>query len=245
MSSPETKRRVVIADDSKYWREKVATELARDGHEVIVVEDGAEVIQLAMDAERPLDLVIVDLIMPGVNGFEVARSLRADSLTEDVPIIGVTGLFNASDFPDGSQAKGFAAIVEKSVSPDQFIFTVNKYLNISRNESRPAPRVATHLPAEVKTPGSENGKCVVANLSSSGAFLSTGSPLETGTEITVSFALPEGHGIRASARVVWVNGESTNSETSYSRGIGILFNNIDQDQKSAIEKFVEAELMGQ
>jgi len=239
------KRRVVIADDSKYWREKVATELARDGHEVIVVEDGAEAIQLSMDAERPLDLVIADLIMPGVNGFEVARSLRADSLTEDVPVIGVTGLYNASDFPEGSQAKGFAAILEKSVSPDQFIFTVNKYLNIPRNESRPAPRVATHRPAEVKTPGGENAKCVVANISSSGVFLSTHSPLEPGTEIIVTFTLPAGSEIRASANVVWVNGESTDSETSYSRGMGVLFKDIDPDQKRAIEKFVIAEITAQ
>jgi CheY-like chemotaxis protein len=231
-----------VADDSKFWREKIATVLSRDGHEVIPVENGIAAIRHCMDPTQPVDLVVVDLIMPGVDGFEVARYLRAERQTEKMPIIGVTGLFKPEDFPEGPQGQGFDAILEKSASPDQFLFVFNKHLHTPRAMRRPAPRVPTHLPAEYRILDGRKGRCVVANLSSTGAFLSTLTPIEAGIEMTLAFGLPDGPSIRVLALVIWVNENRLDSAKSYSRGMGVLFKKIQPGPQAAVERFVKEEL---
>lgn len=243
MGSRNGKRRIVVADDSKFWRDKIATVIARSGHEVIAVENGISAIRLCMDAERPIDMVVVDLIMPGVDGFEVARYLRSERRTEKVPIIGITGLFKPDDFPDGPQSQGFEAIIEKSSSPDQFLFVFNKFLTRGRRLNRPAPRVPTHLPAEYRCGNGDSGRCVVANLSATGAFMSTLKPLEPGAEITIAFAIPDGPSIRTTALVIWVNESSGNGKkSSYSRGMGVIFRRMQLGLQLALERYIEKEL---
>ena len=230
----------MVADDSKFWREKIATVIARSGHEVIAVENGISAIRLCMDTARPVDMVVVDLIMPGVDGFEVARYLRSERATEKVPIIGITGLFKPDDFPEGPQSQGFEAIIEKSSSPDQFLFVFNKFLSQGRKLNRPAPRVPTHLSAEYRCGNGDSGRCVVANLSATGAFVSTLKPLEPGTEITIAFAIPDGPSISTTALVIWVNeSNGDGKKSSYSRGMGVLFRKMQLGLQSALEHYIE------
>jgi CheY-like chemotaxis protein len=242
VKATRTKRRIVVADDSKFWRDKIATVLSRDGHEVIPVESGIAAIRHCMDPMHPVDMVVVDLIMPSLDGFEVARYLRAERLTEKVPIIGVTGLFKPEDFPEGPQAQGFDAILEKSASPDQFLFVFNKHLHTPRVMRRPAPRVPTHIAAQYRISDGRKGSCVVANLSTTGAFLSTLKAVEPETEMTLSFALPEGPSIRVVALVVWVNENKVDASRSYSRGMGVLFKKIHPGTQASIERFVKDQL---
>ncbi len=231
-----------MADDSKFWRDKIAAVLSRDGHEVIPVETGIAAIRHCMDPVRPVDLVVVDLIMPSVDGFEVARYLRAERLTEKVPIIGVTGLFKPEDFPEGPQGQGFDAILEKSASPDQFLFVFNKHLHTPRTMRRPAPRVPTHIPAQYRINDGRKGRCVIANLSATGAFLSTLTPVGVETEITLAFALPDGPSIRVVAFVIWVNDNKVDVSKSYSRGMGVLFKKIQPGPQASVERFVKDQL---
>jgi CheY-like chemotaxis protein len=239
--STNGKKRIVVADDSKFWREKIATVIAQSGHEVIAVENGVSAIRLCMNTRQPVDLLVVDLIMPGVDGFEVARYLRAEHASEKIPIVGVTGLFKPDDFPEGPQSQGFEDIVEKSSSPEHFLSVFKKCLRQGQGVRRPAPRVVTHLPAEFRCADGKTGRCVVANLSSTGAFLSTNTPLKNGTEISVVFGLPDGPSIRSSALVIWVR-ESDASKKTEPRGMGVLFRRMQLGLQTALERYVKNEL---
>jgi CheY-like chemotaxis protein len=236
------KKRIVVADDSKFWREKIATVIAREGHEVIAVENGVSAIRLCMNAAQPVDMLVVDLIMPGVDGFEVARYLRAEHASERIPIMAVTGLFKSDDFPEGPQSQGFEEIVEKSCTPDQFLSIFNKALTRETASRRPAPRVVTELPAEYRCADGRTGRCVVANLSATGAYLSTNAPLRPGTELTVAFGLPEGPAIRTPALVIWVRETSAARSGEPPRGMGVLFRRMQLGLQTALERYVKDRL---
>ena len=77
-----------MVDDSPDVRLALATILEDEGHEIIEAEDGDQVFDLAV-AESP-DLVLLDVMMPRVNGFDALASLKADTRTSKIPVIMVT-----------------------------------------------------------------------------------------------------------------------------------------------------------
>jgi PAS domain S-box-containing protein len=99
VSSPSTatfvKRRVLIADDNRDAAESLAMLLQIEGHEVTVVHDGSAAIS-AFNTVRP-EVVLLDIGMPELNGYEVARQVRQSSRGRQVMLIAVTGWGQASD----------------------------------------------------------------------------------------------------------------------------------------------------
>lgn len=82
-------KRILVVDDEVALARLVQINLQRDGHEAWIVHDGTAALD-AIAASQP-DLVILDVVMPGMDGFEVLRRLKADSETADIPVIMLTG----------------------------------------------------------------------------------------------------------------------------------------------------------
>ena len=80
--------RILIVDDSPDVRLALATILEDTGHEIVEAEDGDQVFDLAV-AQNP-DLVMLDVMMPRVNGFDALATLKADTRTNPIPVIMVT-----------------------------------------------------------------------------------------------------------------------------------------------------------
>lgn len=81
--------RVLVAEDEEDIRRLVALGLKRgDGWQVLLAADGEECLTLAQ-RERP-DLILLDVVMPALDGFETCRRLKADVTTRDIPIIFLT-----------------------------------------------------------------------------------------------------------------------------------------------------------
>ena len=88
----------------------VRVNLEVEGVDVIEARDGPEAIELAR-RERP-DLVLLDVMMPGLDGWEVARRLSAAPETRDIPILFMTALAGAEDLRRGFEAGGVGYIVK-------------------------------------------------------------------------------------------------------------------------------------
>ena len=232
----------MVADDTKFWREKISTILSHSGLEVLEAESGEEAIRLCSDPARPVDLLVLDLVMPGTDGFEVVRQLRARKLTADLPIVAITSVFKPEQFPHGCQALGLDTIVEKAASSNQLLFIFNKYLNRDRAPQRPAPRIASFLPGFLRAGKGPEVRCVITNLSCSGAFVGTMRPLQLGSELCLLFSLPEDVPICAFARVVWVNDGDRATETGYSRGMGVVFKDLEAAVRRALAAYVKSEI---
>src|SRR3954468_12438102 len=80
--------RIVIADDDADIRELVVFKLRHAGHDVLPVADGAAAVEACL-ADKP-DLLILDVMMPGMSGLEAARTLRENPAMAGVPIIMLT-----------------------------------------------------------------------------------------------------------------------------------------------------------
>jgi CheY-like chemotaxis protein len=80
--------RILIVDDSIDVRLALATILEDAGHEIVEAEDGDQVFDLAIE-QKP-DLVLLDVAMPRVNGFDALATLKADTRTSPIPVIMVT-----------------------------------------------------------------------------------------------------------------------------------------------------------
>jgi two-component system response regulator ResD len=89
---PPERRRILIVDDDPYVREVIAQYLQLEGYEVMQAANGLQA--LTMASEHAPDLVVLDLMLPGMDGFEVASRLRAVSA---VPILMLTGRADEAD----------------------------------------------------------------------------------------------------------------------------------------------------
>ncbi len=113
--------RIVIADDDADIRELVVFKLRHAGHEVLPVADGTAAVEACL-ADRP-DLVILDVMMPGMSGLEAARVLRAEASMNGVPIIMLTARAQESDIEQGFEA-GADDYVVKPFSPRELAVRV-------------------------------------------------------------------------------------------------------------------------
>ncbi|TAN08058.1 MAG: response regulator [Rhodanobacteraceae bacterium] len=87
--------RVLVVDDSATIRAVLGKMLAQDGYEVLKAADGESAVELAQ-AQFP-DLIFLDIVLPGISGFAVLRSLRRDSRTHTTPIIMMSGNQQATE----------------------------------------------------------------------------------------------------------------------------------------------------
>ena len=115
--------RVLHIEDDPRNRLLVRKLLAADGHEVIDATDGLEGVRHAL-TQRP-DLVLVDLNVPGLDGFEVTLRLRSEPSLSGVPIIAIT----AEGDRDTSFAVGCDGFIQKPIDAKSFATTVKRYLS--------------------------------------------------------------------------------------------------------------------
>jgi len=90
-----TSTRVLVVDDSATIRAVLGKMLGQDGYEVLKAADGESALELAR-SERP-DLVFLDIVLPGLSGFTVLRTLRHDPLTAHIPIVMISGNVQATE----------------------------------------------------------------------------------------------------------------------------------------------------
>jgi DNA-binding response OmpR family regulator len=84
-----TRRRILVADDDSALRRLLGTTLGADNFEMLQAIDGEEALRIARE-QHPA-LVLLDIYMPRVNGFDVCRELKSDPATADIKIVILTG----------------------------------------------------------------------------------------------------------------------------------------------------------
>lgn len=135
---------MLVVDDDLTVREVVVSYLRAHGHEVVEAGDGEAALELM--GSRPADLVVLDLMLPGIDGLEVCRRLRSSG---DVPVVMLTALGEEGDRVAGLE-HGADDYVSKPFSPRELALRVESVL---RRTSEPAevvgPRVVVDGDLEV------------------------------------------------------------------------------------------------
>ncbi|OGB32894.1 MAG: two-component system response regulator [Burkholderiales bacterium RIFCSPLOWO2_12_FULL_61_40] len=117
--------RILIIDDDEASRELAKYLLESRGYSTLGAEDGRMGVQLTETAQP--DLILCDLQMPVMNGYEVVRYLRASSLWRRVPLIAVTA-FSMSGDRESALKAGFDDHVTKPIDPETFVAQVEAFL---------------------------------------------------------------------------------------------------------------------
>ena len=121
--------RIVVADDDADIRDLVVFKLRQAGHDVQAVEDGAAAVEACQ--ATPPDLVVLDVMMPGMGGLDATRALRLDPRLARVPVILLTARAQESDIEQGFGA-GADDYVVKPFSPRELASRVAAVLARSR-----------------------------------------------------------------------------------------------------------------
>ena len=118
-------KKILIVDDEKDIVETLAFMLKQKGYECISAYDGEEGLKLAKE-ESP-NLIILDVMMPKINGYKICRLLKFDSKYKDIPIIMVTARGQAQDIQIGEET-GADEYITKPFEFNELFDTVKKYV---------------------------------------------------------------------------------------------------------------------
>jgi signal transduction histidine kinase/CheY-like chemotaxis protein len=114
--------RILLIDDNDDMRKTVAASLALYGHDVCEAADGGTAIRLARDMLP--DVAIIDIGLPEINGYDLAKRLRRDARTRDIALVALTGYGQASD-KDNAAAAGFDEHLTKPVAPEVLLKAIS------------------------------------------------------------------------------------------------------------------------
>jgi CheY-like chemotaxis protein len=153
--------RILIIEDNAANLELMRYLLAAFGHDPIVATDGERGVRLAL-SERP-DVILCDVQMPGVDGYEVLRRLRSQPALAKVPLIAVTALAMVGD-REKALGAGFDGYIAKPIDPTAFVAQVEEFMAPHlRNHTTP-PAQAAPAEAEVPTQSGDLTILVVDNV---------------------------------------------------------------------------------
>lgn len=112
-------RRILLAEDDRFLRKAAAATLSRHGYEVLTASDGEEALAIAR-AQAP-DLILLDLIMPKLHGFEVLKHLKAEPATAAIPVIVLSNLGQDQDVQQAMEHGAAAYCVKANLSLQELV----------------------------------------------------------------------------------------------------------------------------
>jgi DNA-binding response OmpR family regulator len=121
----EAVKRILVVDDEPHILKLVAFSLKSGGYEVLEATDGLSAISV-VQAEQP-DLVLMDVMMPTLDGYEACRRLKADPATADIPVIMLTAKTQSTEHKTGYDV-GAADYINKPFTPKDLVAHVRELL---------------------------------------------------------------------------------------------------------------------
>lgn len=126
MTENEKPFSILIVDDEEPIRSLLRLTLVREGYTVIEAASGQEAIDLLQ--QRHVDLIILDVMMPGLDGFDVCRQIRQDNLASSVPILMLSARKDARARQLSREA-GANAYLTKPVNTDELLWHIRQAFN--------------------------------------------------------------------------------------------------------------------
>ncbi len=123
-------KKVLLVEDEPLLIDLYEERFREEAFELITAETGEEALKVAL--KGGIDLVLLDILLPGINGFEVLRRLKADMETRDIPVIVLTNLGSEQSDKDKQLALSLGAIdylVKSYHTPDEMVEIIERRLD--------------------------------------------------------------------------------------------------------------------
>lgn len=125
MDEAEAPASILVVEDNVLMRKLFVRCLEEGGYSVAEAENSLDVIEMMREA--PPDLVVMDIVMPGLSGVELIKQIRADAGLREVKVVAVTNLATPADKRRLADA-GFDGHVSKPIKPKEFLISIAGYL---------------------------------------------------------------------------------------------------------------------
>ncbi len=152
--SKESKPTILVVDDS-VENLTVLNALLKDKYRVKIAKDGIKALELARQYPQP-DLILLDIIMPGISGFQVCEELKSCGSTHKIPVIFLTALHQETDETKGLKLGG-ADFITKPINPEIVKTRINIHLELQAERRKTEALLRTVLPDNVISDIMQNG----------------------------------------------------------------------------------------
>ncbi|MFC2173667.1 response regulator [Acidobacteriota bacterium] len=237
-----TNKRVFVADDTSFFRSMLSYILTEQGYDVQTASDGNEAVSVLNDSWNEFDLLILDLMMPGMNGFEVLQKLRDVDTAADLPVLVVTQYYLNDLERQILKKQRIVGYLNKTASMERILFEVNTILYPDEKNVRKAYRAPVNLPVTFRI-GTETVISTAFNLSVEGIFIivQDREPPQVGETLDLKFWVPNTDRLmEMRGEIMWRNGFDDTLKKTHPPGMGVKFINMDDKIRKTMEEFLKS-----
>lgn len=119
-------KKILIIEDDKFLRELITQKLIKEGYDIIEAADGEKGIK-SVKKEKP-DLILLDLILPGIDGFEVLAKIKENPVLSQIPVIILSNLGQKDDIERGLKIGAVDYLIKAHFTPGEIIEKVKTVL---------------------------------------------------------------------------------------------------------------------
>jgi len=112
-------KKILIIEDDKFLRELISQKLIAKGYEIIEAENGEKGIKMT-EKEKP-DLILLDLILPGIDGFEVLEKIKNDLKLSQIPVVILSNLGQKDDIERGLKMGAVDYLIKAHFTPGEIV----------------------------------------------------------------------------------------------------------------------------
>lgn len=122
-----TKKTIMIVEDDTFVMDIYETKIAKDGMNVISASNGAEAIKKLEAGAKP-DLILLDILMPYMNGLELLKKIKEDENLNKIPVVLLTNLSQKEEIQEGLILGAKDYLIKSHFTPSEVMEKINKYL---------------------------------------------------------------------------------------------------------------------
>ncbi len=120
-------KKVLIVEDDSFLRELIVKKLLNEGFEVVAAVDGEDGLKKAKE-EQAIDIMLLDLILPGIDGFEVLSKIKADPTTNYIPVVILSNLGQKEDIEKGLKLGAKDFLIKAHFVPGEIVAKVKEII---------------------------------------------------------------------------------------------------------------------
>jgi DNA-binding response OmpR family regulator len=118
-------QKIFVVEDDRFLRDLIAEELKREGFSVSLAVDGEEAVE-KIPKEMP-DLVLLDLILPGIDGYEVLKQIKENPTSTKIPVVILSNLGQKDNLDKGINLGAVDYLIKANFTPREIIAKIKKY----------------------------------------------------------------------------------------------------------------------
>ena len=222
-------KRVVVADDTAFVRDRFANALTGAGHTPLPVTNTAELLARVRGDQGPVDLVILDLQLPQSGGVDLVRAIRQIDGGR-LPVLVFSGTIAAAEEVRELAALGVTGYINEYSAVQQILPSLSPHLYPDNFNRRGSPRVILALSVSYSFEDTI-AAALTLNLGKGGVAIRTMTPLEPSAKVKLRFRLPRSNrDVEAESRIAW---------TDRRVGMGLQFEKVEAMDQATLDQFVD------